>query len=437
MDQLIREGLSTPADAVAYTISQRLADLYPARAIIEGDDTSFDLEAYAAAGHCSLQPKPLVHSQVLTEWNGPRQGLSSRAANAWFEVAWRGHPLDVLLMSWGDSRSPSCYYWILADQRAIAEQFLLTVCEWGAEARGEILVFDAGCWQKSQELFRAIQDATFDNLVLRGSLKRQLQDDLPQFFASRDIYEEYRVPWKRGILFIGPPGNGKTHAVKAIVNSLKQPCLYVKSFRAEGRTDHDNTREVFRRARQTAPCLLILEDLDALVDEQNRAFFLNELDGFASNTGIVTLATTNHPERLDPAILNRPSRFDRKYFFDLPNLAERQLYTAMWNDALQPELRLTEPAIAQIVELTEGFSFAYLKELFLSSTMRWIAWPEPDGLQTILVAQAMALREQMRSTSEESVEEAPAEERNTAPFDRGGKGQRRAPVTVRRGTGRP
>jgi AAA+ superfamily predicted ATPase len=173
------------------------------------------------------------------------------------------------------------------------------------------------------------------------------------------------------------------------------------------------------------------------VDEQNRAFFLNELDGFASNTGIVTLATTNHPERLDPAILNRPSRFDRKYFFDLPNLAERQLYTAMWNDALQPELRLTEPAIAQIVELTEGFSFAYLKELFLSSTMRWIAWPEPDGLQTILMAQAMALRDQMRSTSEVSGEEPPAEERNAAPFSRTSKGQLRAPVTVRRGPSRP
>lgn len=53
--------------------------------------------------------------------------------------------------------------------------------------------------------------------------------------------------------------------------------------------------------------LLILEDLDSLLTDQNRSFFLNELDGFAANEGIVTIASTNHPERLDPAISNRPS----------------------------------------------------------------------------------------------------------------------------------
>jgi ATP-dependent 26S proteasome regulatory subunit len=62
-----------------------------------------------------------------------------------------------------------------------------------------------------------------------------------------------------------------------------------------------------------------------------RTNFLNELDGFAANIGIVTLATTNHPERLDPAILDRPSRFDRKYPFDLPEQPERHAYIVMWN----------------------------------------------------------------------------------------------------------
>lgn len=78
---------------------------------------------------------------------------------------------------------------------------------------------------------------------------------------------------------------------------------------------------------------------------KNRSFFLNELDGFATNVGIVALATTNHPERLDPSILDRPSRFDRKYPFELPVMAERQSYIELWNTSLKPALRLSDDAL--------------------------------------------------------------------------------------------
>ncbi len=62
--------------------------------------------------------------------------------------------------------------------------------------------------------------------------------------------------------------------------------------------------------------MLIIEDIDSLVTEHNRSYFLNQLDGFEENAGILTVATSNHPEKLDPAISNRPSRFDRRYYFD-------------------------------------------------------------------------------------------------------------------------
>ena len=109
----------------------------------------------------------------------------------------------------------------------------------------------------------------------------------------------------------------------------------------------------------------------------------------------MTLATTNHPERLDPSILDRPSRFDRKYPFDLPELAERSAYIAMWNESLKPNLRLTDEGVAKISEATDGFSFAYLKELFLSSKMRWIAHPQQGTMEQVMVEQVGKLREQM------------------------------------------
>jgi AAA+ superfamily predicted ATPase len=147
-----------------------------------------------------------------------------------------------------------------------------------------------------------------------------------------------------------------------------------------------------------------MEDLDSLIDEENRAFFLNELDGFASNVGIVALATTNHPERLDPSIVDRPSRFDRKYHFELPALEERLAYIHLWNNGLQSNLRLSDAGIAAVAEQTEEFSFAYLKELFLSSIMQWINTPgAADGMDAVMYEQIETLREQMATMTTESV----------------------------------
>lgn len=71
---------------------------------------------------------------------------------------------------------------------------------------------------------------------------------------------------------------------------------------------------VFNKARQVAPCVVILEDLDALINDNNRSFFLNQMDGLQGNDGLLVIATTNHFDRLDPGLSTRPSRFDRKLY---------------------------------------------------------------------------------------------------------------------------
>jgi transitional endoplasmic reticulum ATPase len=70
--------------------------------------------------------------------------------------------------------------------------------------------------------------------------------------------------------------------------------------------------EVFRKARQESPCVVILEDIDSQINNQNRSFFLNELDGLERNDGLLLVGSTNHLDRLDPGLSTRPSRFDRK-----------------------------------------------------------------------------------------------------------------------------
>jgi SpoVK/Ycf46/Vps4 family AAA+-type ATPase len=159
-------------------------------------------------------------------------------------------------------------------------------------------------------------------------------------------------------------------------------------------------------ARRNAPCVVVMEDLDALIEDENRAFLLNELDGFAVNEGVVVIASTNHPEKLDPAILDRPSRFDRKYRFDPPGLPERLAYVRHWNRALQLDMRLTDAEALAVAERTDRFSFAYLKELFLSSMMEWIGDQTSGGMGEALLKRATVLREQLADRCKEASDAA-------------------------------
>ena len=410
--ELIQEALRLPPDAIAYFVSRELARLFPDRSILEASTCPFGLEKYSQAGLCQLEKSPLIHTRMETQWHGTGYGLTESADGGWYLVQWQGHLLEVMVIAWVEGFSKKECCWIIADAKDTAETFYRTVCEWNAEVRGEILVFEGGGWQKSQELYDAVQSATFDTLILPPKLKEEIQSDFAHFFGSREVYARYNIPWKRGVLLLGTPGNGKTHTVKALINQSRQPCLYVKSFKSEYDTDHDNIRKVFQRARQTTPCILVLEDLDSLIDGTNRAFFLNEMDGFASNAGIVTLATTNHPERLDPAILDRPSRFDRKYQFELPAPAERHAFLLRWNEQVEATMRLPKATLAEAVSRTEGYSFAYLKELWLSSMMRWISNPQKEDMYVVFTAQIDVLRVQMQA---DPGDEAPGLETDSDP----------------------
>lgn len=397
LKELISEALYLPADSTSYFVSRELSQLYSDKVITEGAFYSFDLAGYARAELCSMVGETAVFNNSRLDWAPSGKEFIEEPENGFFNVLWQGRLLDVLLITWTVEGCRERHHWIIADERKIAEDFLRAVCDWSTEVRGEILVFDGGYWYKDQQLFEAINSASFDNLTMPAGLKREIQDDFANFFASREVYERRGIPWKRGVLLIGPPGNGKTHTVKALINQTKQPCLYVKSFKSCWGTDHDRIRNVFTRARKTTPSIVVLEDLDSLIDDENRAFFLNELDGFAANTGVVVLATTNHPEKLDPAILDRPSRFDRKYYFNLPARPERLAYITSWNGSLEPELRLSEPTLAKLAKATDGFSFAYLKELFLSSMMHWMAQSGNERMDGVMLSRVAVLREQMIS----------------------------------------
>ncbi len=394
IEDFIRDAHYKPNDYMAYHVARELAELHPGSTIVEGSTHHFDLEEFVRAQKCAIVEKKSVFHHVRTDWVSSGR-LKQHIRNSWLNILWNGQLLDVVLITWTESCYPRRQYWIVADAPDLAESFFNAVCEWNCEVRGEILVYHDGYFEKDKTLFNSIKTSTFDNLVLQGSLKKEIQNDFTQFFASREVYERYGIPWKRGAVFIGPPGNGKTHTLKALINHLGKPCLYVRSFKAEYGTEQENMAEVFQRARM-APCLVVLEDLDSMIDDTNRSCFLNELDGFQSNSGVAVLATTNHPEKLDASILDRPSRFDRKYYFNLPAEAERLAYIRNWNAELQTDLQLSEKGATRIVSATDGFSFAYLKELFVASMVKWMSDGRSTSMDDVLLAQTDLLRDQMK-----------------------------------------
>ena len=161
---------------------------------------------------------------------------------------------------------------------------------------GDVLVYDDDSWTKSTGLWESVQRSKWENIILDGNLKDTLVQDVQSFFDQRDDYTRFGAPWKRGIIMHGLPGNGKTVTVKALMNGLAArskpiPTLYVKS----GKGDYGviyGIRKIFKKAREMSPCLLVFEDLDSLITEESRSFFLNEVDGMESNDGIMIIGST-------------------------------------------------------------------------------------------------------------------------------------------------
>lgn len=270
-----------------------------------------------------------------------------------------------------------------------ADDLLLAIGQWTAELHEEVYVFDNGQWEKDENLYAAIQSSRWDDVILDSAMKHSMIDDLVGFFRNQSVYQRYAVPWKRGIIFHGPPGCGKTMSIKALMKSLIESNsfvapLLVKRLDSSCSDAQDGVRSIFGHARAMAPCLLVFEDLDSLVVDKVRSYFLNEVDGLQDNDGILMIGSTNHLERLDPAITKRPSRFDRKYHFELPAEKERARYCEYWMSKLECELGdnpIDYAMCEAVARITNGFSFAYLKELMMQGLLSLARISESDNTE--------------------------------------------------------
>lgn len=182
-----------------------------------------------------------------------------------------------------------------------------------------------------------------------------------------------RIP--KGVLLVGPPGTGKTLLAKAVAGEANCPFYFISGsdfvelFVGVGAS---RVRDMFKQAKQSAPCLIFIDEIDAVGRERGTGLggghdereqtlnqLLTEMDGFGANEGIIIMAATNRPDVLDPALL-RPGRFDRQITVSLPDSNEREqiLKVHAKDKTLAKDVNL-----ANVSKRTPGFSGADLENL--------------------------------------------------------------------------
>ena len=217
---------------------------------------------------------------------------------------------------------------------------------------------------------------TFDDVAGVDEAKAELQE-IVDFLEHAGKYTRLGAKIPKGVLLVGPPGTGKTLLAKAIAGEAGVPFFsisgseFIELFVGIGAS---RVRDLFEQAKQQAPCIVFIDELDALGksrasagplmgsnDEREQTLnqLLAEMDGFDPNTGVILLAATNRPEVLDPALL-RPGRFDRQVVVDRPDKIGREAIL----EVHAKNVKLAEDVdLAKLAARTPGFAGADLANL--------------------------------------------------------------------------
>jgi hypothetical protein len=222
------------------------------------------------------------------------------------------------------------------------------------------------CLQTAGKQTRFESRYDWNMVVMEPAVRRLVRDDFELFFEREECFHAHNLPYRRGYLFWGCPGNGKTATIRVMASHP-----YIKPFAidlSDLETESGDLLRLFEMAFDSTPALIILEDLDRAFPTEGKQTrerkvsfqtLLNCLDGVGSQDGVIVVATANNPTCLDTAILKRPGRFDRVVQFRNPDASLRREYFQRLNPMLSGEQFETA------IEKTGGCSFAQLRETYI------------------------------------------------------------------------
>lgn len=232
----------------------------------------------------------------------------------------------------------------------------------------------------------------FSDVAGEDEAKENLTE-IVDYLHNPEKYKEVGASMPKGILLVGPPGTGKTMLAKAVAGEANVPFFsmsgseFVEMFVGMGAA---KVRDLFRQAKEKAPCIVFIDEIDAIGkkrdgqiggnDEREQTLnqLLTEMDGFEENSGVILLAATNRPESLDPA-LTRPGRFDRRVPVELPDLKGREEILKVH----AKKIKLAEDVdFEKIARMTSGASGAELANIVNEAALRTVR----DGRKYVVQA---------------------------------------------------
>lgn len=250
------------------------------------------------------------------------------------------------------------------------------------------MIFGGGKSGAKQYVVEDGKSIKFADVAGEDEAKESLQE-IVDFLHNPKRYEDIGAKMPKGVLLVGPPGTGKTLLARAVAGEAGVPFFsiagseFVEMFVGMGAS---KVRDLFDQAKQKAPCIVFIDEIDAIGKKRDGQFggndereqtlnqLLTEMDGFEDNTGVIILAATNRPEALDPALL-RPGRFDRRVPVELPDLKGREeiLKVHARKVRLEPDVDFNK-----IARMASGASGAELANIVNEAALRAVR----DGRKT-------------------------------------------------------
>ena len=245
-----------------------------------------------------------------------------------------------------------------------------------------------------REVFVEVPNVKWDDIGGLPDIKEELQEAVEWPLKYQGLFTVVDAAPPKGILLYGPPGTGKTLMAKAAANESEANFISIKGPELLSKwvgESEKGIREVFRKARQAAPCLIFFDEIDAIAPTRGGGFgdsnvtervisqLLTELDGLEILTNVVVIAATNRPDIIDPALL-RPGRFDRLLYVSPPDRESRlqilKIHTK--NKPLSDDVNLQ-----QLADLSEGYTGADISSMSSAAVMlalrkHILKYPDPD-----------------------------------------------------------
>ncbi len=289
------------------------------------------------------------------------QRLKDGGAEFYSEIIEETSPVLSFLLSW---ILPLAIFWIFG--RLLMNKFMKK------SGGNNSMIFNMG--KSNAKIYVKSSDGIkFSDVAGVDEAKDNLTE-IVDYLHNPEKYREIGASMPKGLLLVGPPGTGKTMLAKAVAGEANVPFFsmsgseFVEMFVGMGAS---KVRDLFKQAKEKAPCIVFIDEIDAIGKKRDGNFsgndereqtlnqLLTEMDGFDDNSGVIILAATNRPESLDPA-LTRPGRFDRRVPVDLPDLMGREQILKVHAKKVKTE---TDIDFLKVARMAAGASGAELANI--------------------------------------------------------------------------